>query len=991
MQKTKLWRQLLYTWTLLALLLANSVSSALAQAPQGTGGNPVYLPLISSGDNNATEATVADAAKKGGATDQIIVHYKNPAQFQAQATQLATLSQATGVNLAYVRALADQSVVVRLPKAMTATELRPVLARLAGLPEVAVVEPDVRVFPQVTPNDPRYGEQWHYWAPTARNYGANLPGAWDITTGAANVVVAVLDTGQLNHADLAGRLTPGYDFVTRLFIAHDGDGRDPDPSDPGDWCNSVSSWHGTHVAGTIGANSNNGLGVAGINWQSKIQHARVLGVCGGDISDITDGIRWAAGLSVPDAPPNPTPAKVLNLSLGGAGACGVGLQSAIDDAVKAGAVVVVSAGNDSADAADFLPANCNNVITVAATDRSGDMAHYSNYGSKIEIAAPGGETYLLEKKDGVLSTLNTGETVPEADTYGFYQGTSMAAPHVSGIVSLMLSVNPTLTPAQVVSILQSTATPFPAGSGCNTTTCGAGLVNAMAAVTRAKGGPMAPTNVQVASASATQITLRWNDNTSDETGFKVERCQGAGCTTFAQIGTAGANGTSYADTSVAANTSYSYRVRTTKNGVDSAPSNIATTNSGVAGCTVYNSSEGPKPIPDLGTVVSTLTVANSSALADVNVRNLNIEHPFDMDLSVVLVSPTGAQVELFNGVGASGADFSGTTLDDEATTSVVDGSAPFSGSYKPTSPLSAFDGQNPTGVWTLRVSDNIGVNDGWFYGWSLELCSSGSGGSSDLIFEDGFESGGFGRWTSTSTLDGGDLSVNATAALVGTRGMNVLIDDTVALYVTDDTPNAEPRYRARFKFDPNTLVLPNQQAHYIFYGYTGASMVVLRLEFRNYNGAYQVRTDLRNDGGAWTASSWYAITDAPHTLEFDWRAATALGANNGGLTLWIDGTQKSAITGIDNDTLRIDRIRLGAIAGLDVGTQGSYYFDGFKSTRQNYIGPTIAAASVESSDTAAITAVDANVVEEDLSLDDVGALAEEEGVKQQIFLPLIQQ
>ena len=986
-------KQLLLLSFLLVTLITTSISVAWGQEPDATARGQVYLPLV------AGEATAAPPKPRG--TDQIIVHYKepDPAAFQTQALQMTTMSEAAGVSLDYVRELADRSVVIRLPQALTDAELQPILAKIAQLPDVALVEPDVWVLPQLLPNDPRYGEQWHYFAPSVRNFGINLPGAWDITTGDPNLVVAVLDTGQLDHVDLAGRMTAGYDFITNAFIANDGDGRDPNPHDEGDggW-ETLSTWHGTHIAGTIGAKSNNGLGVTGINWNSKIQHVRVLGISGGILSDIIDATYWAAGLSVPGVPANPTPARVLNMSFGIGGACPVAMQNAINAVVNRGAVIVVSAGNESIPAANFLPANCNNVITVGATDRSGDMAFYSNYGATVEIAAPGGEVPVDAFSDGILSTLNTGILLPEADSYQFYQGTSMAAPHVTGIISLMLSVNPTLTPAQVLSILQSTVTPFPTGSACHTQGCGAGLVNAMAAVTKAKGGPMAPINLQTAAVAANQITLRWTDTTSDETGFKVERCQGAGCTNYAQIGTVGVNGTSYTDAGLTANTSYSYRVRTTKNGIDSAPSNVAAGNTGVTpGCTIYASDNTIRTIPELATLASTVTAANLGTVTDVNLRNLNIEHSFDMDVAAVLVSPTGRQVALFNAVGGAGANFSGTTLDDEATTPITSGSAPFSGSYRPSSPLSAFDGQGSAGVWTLRLSDNVAGYEGWLYGWSLEVCTSGGGGgTNDLIFEDGFESGGFGRWSSTSTRDGGDLSVSATAALVGTQGMSIFFDDTVALYVTDETPSAEARYRARFHFAPNALVMPNGAAHYIFYGYQGTSTVMMRLEFRFYNGAYQLRSALRNDSSTWKTSSWYTISDTFHAVELDWRAATAPGANNGSLTLWIDGVEKGTLAGVDNDTLRVDRIRLGAIAGLDAGMAGSYAFDAFKSTRSSYIGPTVAGASASEGENAADTGMVANIVEEDVSLDDVGVITEdtsvdeaEEAPKQQLFLPLV--
>ena len=169
--------------------------------------------------------------------------------------------------------------------------------------------------------------------------------------------------------------------------------------------------------------------------------------------------------------------------------------------------------------------------------------------------------------------------------------------------------------------------------------------------------------------------------------------------------------------------------------------------------------------------------------------------------------------------------------------------------------------------------------------------------------------------------------------------MRTLIDDNVLIYVTSDHPNAEPRYRARFYFDPNSITMVNGDLHRIFYGYSGATKVVLRVEFRRSSGLYQLRTGLLTDGSAWRNSTWFTITDAPHAIEFDWRAATAAGANNGGLTLWIDGTQKADLTAVDNDTWRIDRARLGAVNGIDTGTRGTYYFDAFESRRQNYIGP----------------------------------------------------
>jgi len=216
--------------------------------------------------------------------------------------------------------------------------------------------------------------------------------------------------------------------------------------------------------------------------------------------------------------------------------------------------------------------------------------------------------------------------------------------------------------------------------------------------------------------------------------------------------------------------------------------------------------------------------------------------------------------------------------------------------------------------------------------------TSSSTAVADLIFADGFESGNLSAWSS-GTTDAGDLSVTATAALAGNYGLQAVMDDNNSIYVTDDSPNAETRYRARFYFDPNSILMANNNNHYLFYGYTGTSTVVVRVQLRYSNGSYQLRAALRNDSSTWTSSSWFTISNASHSIEIDWRAATASGANNGGLTLWIDGMQRANLTGVDNDMRRIDRVQLGAVSGIDNGTRGAYFFDAFESRRQTYIGP----------------------------------------------------
>lgn len=448
---------------------------------------------------SATTVAVAAPALMGTVdipyTNQLIIKLKSQQNALSVPVDVTSrLSNVGGVALSYGRPMSGQTHVFGLGNFIPTAAAKVLADRLrANDPDVLVAEPDYVQQAMATPNDTLYSNQWHYFDPVG---GANLPATWDITTGSTSTVVAVVDTGYRPHADLSGKILPGYDFISNTFVANDGGGRDADASDPGDWvaaseCYSGSSannssWHGTHVAGTIAAVTNNSAGVAGVNWNAKILPVRVLGKCGGYTSDIMDGVTWAAGLSVPGVPANPNPAKVINMSLGGAHTCSTTEQTAIDAATAAGAVVVVSAGNSNADASNYGPASCNNVITVAASGQTGDRAYYSNYGSVVEIAAPGGD-YNVDTM--VLSTLNAGLTTPGADAYAYYQGTSMAAPHVSGIASLMMGQNTALTPAQVTQIIRNTARAFPGGSTCNTSICGSGIIDAGAAVAAAAPSP----------------------------------------------------------------------------------------------------------------------------------------------------------------------------------------------------------------------------------------------------------------------------------------------------------------------------------------------------------------------------------------------------------------------------------------------------------------------------------------------------------------------
>lgn len=234
------------------------------------------------------------------------------------------------------------------------------------------------------------------------------------------------------------------------------------------------------------------------------------------------------------------------------------------------------------------------------------------------------------------------------------------------------------------------------------------------------------------------------------------------------------------------------------------------------------------------------------------------------------------------------------------------------------------------GVYTLRLT----ASDGALSGSDDVIITA----TSDVIFADGFETGTLAAWSASS--NGGSLSVTTAAALAGSsRGLRVALTSNTATYLTDLTPASETRYRARFYFDPNTITMSGGNAHYIFYGDSGTSTVAVYIEFRRSSGQYQLRAGILNDASSYSVTTWNTITDAPHSMEIDWRRSSAAGANNGGLTFWIDGVQRANLTGIDNDTRRIDGIRLGPVSGIDSGTRGAYYFDAFVSSRQNYIGP----------------------------------------------------
>jgi serine protease len=447
---------------------------------------------------------------------------------------LATAGKASSAT--YLRKLATGGELVKTSRKLDRVEAEAFMRQIAADPNVVSVQADVLRRPvrdiqapaslkpaTFTPSDTYYAAyQWHLKAPDGTQTvdgvpnagGSNVNNGWDLADG-TGITIAVLDTGITTHVDVDTSLgDAGYDFITDSLVSGRAtDGRVAGGWDIGDWtteepwlseCTDAnnppedSSWHGTHVASTAGAEqTNNARGMAGVAYNAKVLPVRVLGHCGGYDSDIADAIIWAAGGTVAGVPANTHPAQVINLSLGGGGVCTASSATglAVAQANALGATVVVSAGNSNADAANFSPASCPGVITVASTGITSKRAYYSNYGTSVEIAAPGGGVYANDGASGtavddgfIWQALNSGATTPVANdtSYNGYAGTSQAAPHVSGVVALMQGARldaglPLLTPTEVVTLLQGSAhTPVvPPTSGRE---IGAGIVDASAAV-----------------------------------------------------------------------------------------------------------------------------------------------------------------------------------------------------------------------------------------------------------------------------------------------------------------------------------------------------------------------------------------------------------------------------------------------------------------------------------------------------------------------------
>jgi serine protease len=483
--------------------------------------------------------------------DQIIVKWRDGSSATAAAvgTRMQKLGSSAGMRLQRKQQITADTDVLQLDHALERSDMNALLERMAADPNVEYAVADEHRWAHAVPNDPLFGDQWYFQSAEIAATRANQ--AWDVTVGSNMTVVAVIDTGvRFEHPDLlrvaqGGKLLDGFDFIANAPFANDGNGRDQDASDPGDFVTAAelaqppfniaacapqpgedhvnSSWHGTRVSSLIAALTNNGEGVAGTGWNTLILPVRVLGKCGGTDSDIITGMRWAAGIAIPGVPVNPTPAQIINLSLGGTGACSAAYQQAVSEITARGVLIVASVGNDGKAVA--APANCPGVLGVAGIRHAGTKVGFSNLGTDVGIGAPGGNCVnappFRAPSGGdpgnlclfsITAAVNAGATTPGASTYtdrvnNINVGTSFSAPLVAGAAALIHSLNSQLSPAQYIALLKDSATPFPTSSPttttvpvchvpigdtqaeeciCTTQTCGAGMLNTNAAVLAAQ-------------------------------------------------------------------------------------------------------------------------------------------------------------------------------------------------------------------------------------------------------------------------------------------------------------------------------------------------------------------------------------------------------------------------------------------------------------------------------------------------------------------------
>lgn len=386
-------------------------------------------------------------------TDRIVVKFKDEVSETTKEEVLQEAENTTELEAPdIVKVTGNQEDVVESEEMLTKTEQREVFETIEENPAVESAEPDQIVVnalaanPGATPNDPYWGRQWSVRAIKA-------PGAWRHATG-SGVVIGIADTGQTNHPDLNPRTVRGYDFLSDLYHSRDGNGRDPNPQDMGDWSPGRANWwHGSHVAGIAGASTHNRTGIAAVAPDARIQHARTLGADGrGYVSDIADAVMWSAGIGIPGVPRNTTPARVVNLSEAWtSSACPAVMKKAVERLHGINVPLVIAAGNAAVSAHNASPANCPGALVVGATTSRNTMTGYSNWGSLVDVVAPGGSAGAE-----IWSTVNTGQFSLGSPSYGYLSGTSMAAPHVAGTIALMKERDPNLGVERIRTLLRNT-------------------------------------------------------------------------------------------------------------------------------------------------------------------------------------------------------------------------------------------------------------------------------------------------------------------------------------------------------------------------------------------------------------------------------------------------------------------------------------------------------------------------------------------------------
>ncbi|CRD61636.1 S8 family peptidase [Stenotrophomonas indicatrix] len=498
-------------------LRINVLAAAVLSLTVGVGAAHAAKPGVAK-----EPARVASTAQQS--VDGIIVKYRNgTAAASDRSTKLSvvqsalsraivssgTTSRAAALSPLVERKLGTGGDLIRLKSRLGSADMQKVLAELNADPSVQYAVANVRLQrsdlratnaqPALVPNDPNYAQyQWNFFNATG---GVNAPAAWDLSQG-EGIVVAVLDTGILPGVpDFGSNLLEGYDFISdKESSRRPNDGRAPGATDYGDWVETAnecytgsepegSSWHGTHVAGTIAEVTNNGSALAGLAYKAKVLPVRVLGKCGGTLADISDAITWASGGTVPGIPANTNPAEIINMSLGGGGACDAAYQDAINGAVSRGTLVVVAAGNETDNASKYRPASCNNVVAVGATRVTGGITYYSNYGTAVDLSAPGGGGSVDGNPNGYIWQVgSSSETTPDAGEWVLMGkgGTSMSSPHVAAVAAMVQSAliakgKEPLAPAALETLLKQSARKFPVTIPA-ATPIGTGILDAKAAL-----------------------------------------------------------------------------------------------------------------------------------------------------------------------------------------------------------------------------------------------------------------------------------------------------------------------------------------------------------------------------------------------------------------------------------------------------------------------------------------------------------------------------